>query len=96
MAEYQKVKKAKAYKEELHNLIEQYMESKEDIVKNSGQLKFFKEYRLGKDKYQYGRNDYERNICMNGVESGNDCHSGDSGSEHDPLKKHFRTLVFNL
>ena len=43
MAEYQKVKKAKAYKEELHNLIEQYMESKEDIVKNSGQLKFFKD-----------------------------------------------------
>lgn len=43
MAEYEKVKKAKACKEELHNRIEQYMENKEDIVKNSGQLKFFKD-----------------------------------------------------
>lgn len=42
MAEYPKVKKAKAYKEELHKIIEQYLEEKDDIVINSGQLKFFR------------------------------------------------------
>lgn len=42
MAEYPKVKMAKEYKEKLHKIIEQYLEKKEDIVLNSGQLKFFR------------------------------------------------------
>jgi len=42
MGTYEKVERAKKYKQILYEIVEKYLEEKEDIIINSGQLKFFK------------------------------------------------------